>query len=387
MTRQESSNDPFDEWVSSGDPAAHETTFLAHRWIESTNVAALSHRPNGDIVYVNPATADLVGVQQRDLIGHPLTELFGEEWFTEHERQLQAASPQQCGFVGLLNIDGDAKRRFEIDSTVLFTSTGEPGLVYLLFSDVTELLDSQAELLESNAKLLESNRDLTDFAQVASHDLREPLRKITTFAGRLRSRSQDSLDRKSLDYLDRMEDAARRMSRLIEDILSFSNASNTTQVVANVDLDRVLDQVVSDLDVAISETGATIHRGELPAIEGDPTQLGQLFQNLIANALKFRKPDQAPQIWIDADVRGAQWVLTVRDDGIGFDPAHNEKIFAMFERLHGRSRYDGTGVGLAICRRIAERHGGAIVAVSEKGFGATFEISFPRTMSDLLAAA
>lgn len=378
----------FDSWVVANAPATTETFFLFHSWIERMDLAILAHRPNGEIAYLNPATADLVGVRRRDIVGEHLTTLFGNEWFDEHNDQLNEASPTACGFVGSLVVDGDElQRQFEIVSTVVFTSDGEPGLVWLLLGDVTKLVASQTSLRESNARLQESNRDLEDFAYIASHDLQEPLRKIAAFGSRLRARIEDDVDEKSLDYLDRMDGATRRMQTLIGDLLSFSRVSTKGSDLIPVDLRDIVTRVLQDLEVAIAEAGATVHIGSLPTIDGDALQMRQLYQNLIGNALKFRHNDRPPEIWTDAVMVGGRWLLSVRDNGIGIDQIYADKIFTVFQRLHGRSEYEGTGIGLAICRKIVERHRGTIRAQSDGQTGATFLIDLPRSFGELAAAA
>lgn len=245
-----------------------------------------------------------------------------------------------------------------------------------------------AEDLAGTARRLESsNRELRDFAYAASHDLQEPLRKITTFGDRLRERSADVLDETARDYLARMQNAAVRMQKLIESLLLYSRVTTKAEPFATVDLGQVVREVLSDLEVRVEATGATVAADGLPLVHADPLQMRQLFQNLLGNALKFRRPDVAPLIRVqaeavevapDADSPATAWYeLSVADNGIGFDPKYAEKIFGVFQRLHGRDQYEGTGVGLAICRKIVERHGGAITAAATPGEGATFVFRLP----------
>ena len=241
--------------------------------------------------------------------------------------------------------------------------------------------------LESQARRLrESNRDLQDFAYVASHDLQEPLRKILAFSDRIETRYADALDETGRDYFGRMRSATVRMQTLIDDLLVFSRVQtrgNTRQVA---DLDEVVSGVVADLEVAIDRARAEVVVAELPTIEADPSQMRQLFQNLIANALKFHRPEEAPRIAVGARVvpadadgggEGEVCIITVADNGIGFAPEYAEQIFTVFQRLHGRGEYEGSGVGLAVCRRIAERHSGSISAHGVPGCGATFTVRLP----------
>ena len=251
---------------------------------------------------------------------------------------------------------------------------------------------SATELNAYNRKLSESNRDLTDFAYVASHDLQEPLRKIIAFGDRLQSRRGEELGDDGRDYLNRMQNAAGRMQTLIQDLLTFSRVTTRGEPFVRSDLNVVVSGVVSDLEVAIERAEATVNVGHLPTIDVDPSQFRQLTQNLIGNALKFRR-DGAPAyvslkatrlsttesesldaIYPDAD---GWWRFEVRDNGIGFEQKYADKIFTVFQRLHGRSEYDGSGVGLAVCRRIVERHRGEIHATGTAGTGATFSFAIP----------
>jgi light-regulated signal transduction histidine kinase (bacteriophytochrome) len=231
---------------------------------------------------------------------------------------------------------------------------------------------------------------LEDFAFVASHDLQEPLRKIRAFGNRLESGYNDVIDERGKDYLARMLNAAERMSMLISDLLAFSRVSTRGKEFDEVDLNNTIQSVLGDLEIAIDETSAEISVGDMPVIRGDKSQLEQLFLNLISNALKFQSEGVTPAVNINAekatesdthDILMADeydWIkITVKDNGIGFEQSFAEKIFAPFQRLHGRSEYKGTGIGLAVCRRIVERHNGQITALSSPGQGATFSIIMP----------
>ncbi|CAM4155156.1 sensor histidine kinase [Pseudoalteromonas ostreae] len=253
-----------------------------------------------------------------------------------------------------------------------------------LASKVTERTQ---ELTLYSDELSRSNRELEEFAFVASHDLQEPLRKIQAFSDRLESMFKDELGEKGVDYIARMKNAAQRMSNLINDLLEFSRVTTRGKDFADTDLKQVLDDVLSDLEIAIKESNAQVKVGEMPVIQADLSQIQQLFLNLISNAVKFRRPDVAPIITIeykhhkefsDDYNTELEWqIITVKDNGIGFSPEYSDKIFVPFQRLHGRSQYKGTGIGLSVCRRIVERHGGTITAQSETGEGATFIIKLP----------
>jgi PAS domain S-box-containing protein len=253
----------------------------------------------------------------------------------------------------------------------------------MITTDVTSLKKAQLQLEQSNRELEQSNRELESFASVASHDLQEPLRKIQSFGERLKSATAGTLPVDAQDYLDRMQNAATRMRRLIEDLLSFARVTSKAQPFTRVELSTIAREVLSDLEVAIDQAKATVTVGELPVIQGDPTQMRQLLQNLVSNALKFRREDAPPRIVIEASVdkESGRHEIRVQDNGIGFEEKHSDKIFALFQRLHGRGKYEGTGLGLAICRKIAERHGGTITTRSVPGQGSTFTIRLPQAQT------
>lgn len=243
---------------------------------------------------------------------------------------------------------------------------------------------NEAAIRDYAQELERSNDELQQFAYVSSHDLQEPLRKIQAFGDRFQQRYADVLDERGLDYLRRMQDAASRMQILIQDLLAFSRVGTQTRPFAPVDLADVVTDVLTDLETRFEETKGGIRVAQLPLVEADATQMRQLFQNLISNALKFHRPGVPPEIEIHCNriTDGLDdrefYQIVVADNGIGFEEKYNERIFGMFQRLHGRSEYEGTGVGLAVCRRIVERHHGRITAQSSLGQGSTFTITLPR---------
>jgi signal transduction histidine kinase len=252
-----------------------------------------------------------------------------------------------------------------------------------------ERQQAESAMKEYAEELERSNRDLQDFANIASHDLQEPLRKIQIFSDLLQAHYEEKLDERGMDYLQRMQSASRRMQYLIDDLLTYSRLSTKTQPFSSVDLNEIVREVLMDLDIQIENTGAKIEVNELPTIEADPIQMNQLIQNLVSNALKFHKIDQSPMIKIHMSplikgsvseevIDGRYCQFGVEDDGIGFDERFVDRIFNPFQRLQGREDYEGSGMGLAICRKIVERHGGKITAKSKKGKGAAFIVTLPR---------
>ena len=241
---------------------------------------------------------------------------------------------------------------------------------------------ASATLEATNAELARSNRELEDFATVASHDLQEPLRKVQFFIDRLGTKLGVSLDEEAKGHFDRVLDASDRVQKLIDDLFAFARVKTRAKPFVTVDLNDVARAVVADLEARIQEARGRVELGELPTIEADPSRMRQLLQNLLANALKFHGKDVPPIVTVRSEpaAAGACRVL-VADNGIGFDEKYLDRIFTIFHRLHGREEYEGTGVGLAICRRIVERHGGSITATSSPGQGATFAVTMPRTQT------
>ncbi|WP_221392655.1 ATP-binding protein [Dyadobacter sp. NIV53] len=254
-----------------------------------------------------------------------------------------------------------------------------------------EYLATNEELAGSNQLLLRSNESLQRFSYVASHDLQEPLRKIQSFGDLVVNRYASKLG-DGAEYLKRMQTAASRMSVLIDDLLTFSRISTYQEATTPVLLNDVLTQVLTDLELIIQETGATVNAAILPIVHGDQTQLNQLFQNLLSNALKFSSHDTIPAISITAEIKFANELpahviptsrvaayhrIDIADNGIGFDQKHVSRIFQVFQRLHGKNEFPGTGIGLAICERVVSNHGGAITARSQPGQGAVFSVYLP----------
>ena len=263
------------------------------------------------------------------------------------------------------------------------------------YQDITDLETTTEKMVEYTRKLERSNRELVDFAYVASHDLQEPLRKIEAFGDRLVKKYIGVLPEEGQMFVNRMQSAANRMRQLINDLLSYSRVTTAAAPFTKVSLKDVLSGVLSDLQIRIEETAATIEVGELPAIEADAMQMRQLFQNLIGNAIKFRKKDVDPVVKISAEftdshdlpVSGRAVTITIADNGIGFEQQFKEQIFVIFQRLHSRTEYEGTGIGLATCRKIVERHLGLIDAIGVPGVGSTFVITFPLSQTNKEFAA
>jgi light-regulated signal transduction histidine kinase (bacteriophytochrome) len=236
----------------------------------------------------------------------------------------------------------------------------------------------QEELRIQGEELARSNDDLQQFAYVASHDLSEPLRKVANFCQLLERQYGPQLDERAHQYIDFAVDGAKRMQRLITDLLALSRVGRTTEQFVAVDLDEALDDALATLGDTITEAGAQVERlTKLPVIPGDQSLLTSLLENLVGNALKYRREDVAPVVRIAAEDEGENWTITVEDNGIGIDPQYAERIFIIFQRLHARSAYEGTGIGLAMCRKIVEYHGGHMWLDTDARAGSTFRFTLP----------
>ena len=233
------------------------------------------------------------------------------------------------------------------------------------------------ELQIANEQLARSNRELEQFAYVASHDLQEPLRMVSAYGQLLERRYADRLDGDARDFLTFMTDGAKRLQGMIDDLLALSRAARGPEL-APVALETALERATGNLTVAIQESGANLSKAALPSVMGDENQLTRLFQNLLSNAIKFHGKTP-PSIRVASTDSGREWVVSVTDNGIGIDPKFSERIFAAFQRLHGQAEYPGSGIGLTLCKRIVERHGGRIWVESEPGAGATFFFSLPKS--------
>ena len=327
---------------------------------------------DGKATFVNPTVAKLTGWPIDELVGK--TE---QEIFVSNGQKTDDLSPDQRV---LYRKDGT---RFPVE--FVKTPINENGRVVgsvVVFKDITERKQVQDSLAQKAAELARSNSELEQFAFVASHDLQEPLRKIQAFGDRLKVKCEPIQAPDIQDYLDRMQSAAARMRNLINDLLAFSRVIRSSEPFVPVDLAVVTKEVLGDLEVRIEKSGAKVEIENLPTIDADPMQMRQLMLNLLSNALKFQLPGAKPLIKISSTTstplsREPQCEIRVEDNGIGFDEKYMDKIFAVFQRLHGRTEFEGTGVGLAVCRRIVDRHHGAITAKSQPGKGATFIVTLP----------
>lgn len=291
---------------------------------------------------------------------------------------LNTGEPQHNGIMGVHKPDGSLSWIL-VNSSPLRSETNEVTAVVSTFTDITDMRLTMQQLSAYARQLERSNRDLQDFAHVASHDLQEPLRMVSSYVQLLARRYKGKLDADADEFITYAVDGAMRMQKLINDLLSYSRVSTRGDAFDDVSVEAALDDAQANLQLLSEEAAATVTHDDLPDVKGDPAQLSQLLQNLIANAIKFRSEAKPHvHVGVKAEPEDGYWHFFVRDNGIGMPEDTLERIFTLFQRLHTRDKYEGTGIGLAVCRRIVERHGGSIWASSRPGEGSTFHFTLPR---------
>jgi PAS domain S-box-containing protein len=335
---------------------------------------------HGDIEWVNNTFSLLTGHGKADVLGKNMSFLFarGQNVYNDLCPKLNEANHHEVETWMHRKDDSE----FPVELTLSAVRCDADMITHhvLEFSDITEFRHAREELVRRTKELSRSNQELEQFAYVASHDLQEPLRMVASYTQLIAQRYQGKLDSDADEFIAYAVDGATRMQAIINDLLVLSRVGTRNTAFARVDSKAALDKALANLRLIIGETGANIVCGCLPALYADGSQLTQLFQNLIGNALKFRG-DLSPCVEIDAERQDEEWVFHVRDNGIGIAPEYFERIFLMFQRLHSKREYPGTGIGLTICKKIVERHGGRIWIESEQGKGTTFYFSIPVSLA------
>ncbi len=426
-----------EEVISESKKEIHQAKQHLESLIESSTDAIIATDRDGNVVFFNSGAEALLGYRREEVIGRYVVKLYESEerakevmhrmregggTVSAFETTLQAKDGslipvlisasllydedgQKAGTVGF---NKDLRERKQVEEELrkhrdhleelVAGRTAELGkTVKALGTEIAERkgaeekLSKQRDHLEKlSAELARSNAELEEFSRVASHDLQEPLRKVQAFSSRLEAKCGEDLSDEGRDYLARMLNATERMQGLINSLLAFSRVTTTAEPYVPVDLAKAAREVVSDLEVRIGQIGGNVEVGDLPTIDADPTQMRQLLQNLIGNGLKFHRENEAPVVKVhgtlcnDQDGHGGggsqaveRCQIIVEDNDIGFDEGYSDRIFGVFQRLHGRKEYEGSGIGLSVCRKIAERHGGSITAKSAPGEGATFIVTLP----------
>ncbi len=334
-------------------------------------------------VFINPAGVKLLGAKhERDLLGKDVLEIISPEY-----REIARSRVEEIKNEGIPTPEIEEKF-IRLDGGIVDVSVsgipinyqGESG-IFVFAEDISARKKAEEELRRSHDELERSNAELEQFAYVASHDLQEPLRMISSYMGLIERRYKGRLDPDADDFIGYAVDGAKRMKMLINDLLQYSRVGTHGKMFGPVDCEKLLIEVLEHLQLLIEDNGATITHDRLPTVIGDDVQLTRLFQNLINNALKFRK-DEPPSIHISVEPNNGNWLFSFRDNGIGVAPKFADRIFEIFQRLHGSDEYPGTGIGLAICKKVVERHGGRIWVQSEPDHGATFIFTIPRQDSE-----
>lgn len=349
--------------------------------LEAIPDAILVVSPEGIIHSANKSVEAIFGYTPHEVLGMPFISLFASPHREEIESRAKnaALSGKSDEFCATRRVEGKKK-----DGSVFPVSIGaaEVALAHqTLFAvavrDITKIINAESELEKTSRELHRSNQELEQFAAIVSHDLQAPLRSVSTFASFL-ERQPENLTSQQLDRLSRIRRAANRMQNLISSLLHLAGVNKGELAIESLSLNEIFEHVLNDLDELILSSGATITRDELPQIDGNCDQIRQLLQNLIANAIKFRKSGELPIVHMACKSDGGLYRLSVQDNGIGVSGTDSARIFKAFSRLHSKTEYPGTGLGLAICRKIVERHGGEISVESEKGKGSCFNFTLPK---------
>jgi chemotaxis family two-component system sensor kinase Cph1 len=342
-------------------------------------VSYLTLDTKGLILEANNTAAAQLGVARIPLINTRfysyVTKGDQDEFYLYLRKVFKTRSQQTCE----IKLKGKNKTQFyaHLESIVVEDSEGKLSQCRTAISDITERKKAEEDLKATLKDLERSNKELEQFAYVASHDLQEPLRMVASYVQLLERRYKDKLDSDANEFIAYAADGANRMQSMINDLLDYSRVGTGGKTFEKTDCAHVFSQAIVNLQGAIEESGAAVTQNNLPTINADETQLIQLFQNLIDNALKFRGKEP-PRIHVTSKKKGGEWLFSVQDNGIGIDSQYAKRVFVIFQRLHNRKKYPGTGIGLAICKRIVERHGGRIWVESEPGKGSTFFFTIPR---------
>ena len=325
----------------------------------------------------NRSYENLLSTTNEQLIGKSIYDVWSAE-FAEAFATINKQVLDQCLCIETEEVAplDDGIHTYLVNKFPLLDANGVPYAVCGIAADITERKRTEQKLEQLTTDLKRSNQELEQFAYVASHDLQEPLRAIKGFTQLLRQDYQNQLDESAQEYMSYIVDGATRMQQLIQDLLTYCRLSTDHQGVAAIDCNAVVRQAIANLEVAIADSNATVTHESLPTIKADKTQLIQLFQNLISNAVKFHR-DEPPEVHIYAQLRNQEWLFFVRDNGIGIESKYLTRIFEVFKRLHSRTEFSGTGIGLAICKKIVESHSGSIWAESQPGLGTTFYFKIP----------
>ena len=336
----------------------------------------------GIVASFNPAACRIFGYAADEVVGRNVSMLMSEPHHSAHDDYMRTYV--RTGVKKIIGIGREVVglrkdgASFPMDLAVSETPIGERRVFTGIVRDITDRKRAEEALAKQREDLARSNVELERFAYVASHDLQEPMRTVRSFAQLLQRRHAEQFQGDAAEYLRFITEGVQRMQTLINDLLAYSRVSSQGAPFALANCDQILSMVLQSLHSTIEQEQAKITSDPLPTVLGDATQLGQVFQNLLSNAIKFRRRERRPEIHVSAESRKAEWVFRVRDNGIGIAREYFQRIFIIFQRLHTIEEYGGTGIGLAICKKIVERHGGRIWVESAVGEGTTFYFSIPK---------
>jgi PAS domain S-box-containing protein len=346
--------------------------------LKSAMVGVIIANPEGKINFVNPAFLNIFRYKdQNEVIGKNAAELFASNKVRKFA-DLTAVIDKVKGDREEFNVHREDGSVFSVEVSCSNVTDKAGNIIgrMAFFVDVSERNEIKKKLKRTVAELKRSNTDLQQFAYVASHDLQEPLRMVASYTQLLEKRYKDKLDTDAKEFIQFAVDGALRMQKLINDLLSYSLVSTRQKPVKPTDCNSVLGQVIANLSVTIEQNNDIITNDDLPTVMADESQMQELFKNLVGNAIKFRS-EHAPRVHVSAKQDRNKWIFSVQDNGLGIDLQYKDKIFLIFQRLHSKEEYPGTGIGLAICKRIVERHGGKIWVDSDVGKGSTFYFTLP----------
>ena len=359
-------------------------------FFDGASQSILGVSKEGRILFVNRRAEEMFGYSRAELLGEEIERLVPGPFSaahaarSEHYFEAQRLRPPGAGMqLAGWRKDGTG---FPIEVGLSYVNTPEGPLAFAMVNDISERVKSAFELKRVNDELRQSYTELEQFAHVASHDLQEPLRMVSSYLQLIERRYNDLLDDNGREFIHFAVDGAKRMKALIKDLLDFSRTGTDATHREAVAAGSLVENALSNLKTAIHESGAQITADALPTVVVDPVLFTQVFQNLIANAIKFQK-GTAPKVHISVQAQAREWIFSVQDNGIGIEPQHRDRIFRIFERLHAVDQYSGSGIGLAITRKIVERHGGRIWVESQPGTGSTFHFSTSAEMEIANAAS
>ncbi len=367
------------EYAGEHDPGVAQRRFFADLLEHLPTMVFVKDAKDLRFVSLNRAGEELIGLPRSEILGKSDYDLFPPEqaeFFVSKDRAVLAG---RCA----VDIPEEpiktphGERWLHTRKVPLINAENEPVYLLGLAVDVTEQRRAKLELLRKTEALTRSNRDLEQFALVASHDIKEPLRRIRAYGELLIDDHCPEMPSVACDYVARMRDGAERLQALVDSLLAYSRVATQPLPRTWVDLDVIARNVVADLEGMIGERAATVQVGHLPTVFGDAQQLRQLLQNLVSNALKFVDRDRRPLVQVHGLIDGEFCEIAVQDNGIGIAPEHIDRIFDMFQRLHASQEFPGSGIGLAVCKKIVERHGGTLAATSQVGQGTCFTARFP----------